>query len=75
MTKIKIMTKNSVSEIIQKQVFENNMSYIDAIIYICEKNNIEIDDIKKFISPVIKEKLEAEAMNLNYLPKENALNF
>ena len=47
---------------------------MDAIIKVCEKNEIEIEDIKKFISPVIKDKLEAEAMELNFLPKKNAID-
>ena len=33
------------------------------------------EDVKKFISPVIKEKIEAEAMKLNYLPRQNELAF
>ena len=75
MTEMNVMTKSKVSELIQNTVFSDGLSYMDAIIHICEKNNIEIEDIKKFISPIIKEKVEAEAMNLNYLPKQNELNF
>ena len=75
MTEINVMTKSKVSELIQNIVFNDGLTYMDAIIHICEKNNIEIEDIKKFISPIIKEKVEAEAMNLNYLPKQNELNF
>ena len=41
----------------------------------CEITNIDPEDVKKFISPVVKEKLEAEAMKLNYLPKQNELVF
>jgi hypothetical protein len=47
---------------------------MDAIIKVCETNDIELEDIRKFISPVIKDKLEAEAMDLNYLPKKNAID-
>ena len=39
-----------------------------------KKNDIEPEDVKKFISPVIKGKVEAEAMQLNYLPKMNTLD-
>ena len=48
--------------------------YIDAILKVCETNNIEPEDVKKFISPVIKDKLEAEAMDLNFLPKKNSID-
>ena len=53
--------------------WEDNHSYIDAIVHLCEKNNIEIEDIKKYISPAIKDHLEAEGMSLNLLPKGNTL--
>jgi|TARA_B100001093_G_scaffold277143_1_gene264863 hypothetical protein len=46
---------------------------MDAIIHLCEENNIEIEDIRKYISPVIKNKIEAEATNLNFLPQQNCL--
>ena len=47
---------------------------MDAIIKVCETNDIELEDIRKFISPVIKDKLEAEAMDLNFLPKKNSID-
>jgi|TARA_A200000159_G_scaffold21008_1_gene17722 hypothetical protein len=50
------------------------MTYIDAIVWICEKNNIEIEDIKKYLNLSIVENLEKEAMDLNILPKVNTLD-
>ena len=47
---------------------------MDAIIKVCETNDIEIEDIRKFVSPIIKDKLEAEAMDLNFLPKKNSID-
>tara|TARA_A100000171_G_C2129633_1_gene145831 strand:+ start:1597 stop:1746 length:150 start_codon:yes stop_codon:yes gene_type:complete len=46
---------------------------MDAIIHISENIDIELEDIRKFISPTIRDKLEAEAMNLNFLPRQNTL--
>ena len=48
---------------------------MDAILHICEKNNIDPQDVKKFVSPVIRDKLEAEAKQLNLLPKNNTITF
>jgi hypothetical protein len=48
--------------------------YMDAILHVCDKNDIEPEDVRKFISPVIKDKLEAEAMDLNFLPKKNSID-
>ena len=50
------------------------MTYIDAIVWICEKNNIEVEDIKKYLNTSIGENLEKEAMDLNILPKVNTLD-
>ena len=48
---------------------------MDAVIDVCEETNIEPEDVKKFLNGVIVEKLEGEAMNLNYLPRQNSLPF
>ena len=45
------------------------MNYIDAIIYFCEQNNIDIESVPKLISKPLKEKLKYEAMELNFLKK------
>ena len=68
------LTKSKFTKLIENAVAESKMPYMDAIIKVCETNDIELEDIRKFISPVIKDKLEAEAMDLNYLPKKNAID-
>jgi hypothetical protein len=47
----------------------NGMSYIDAIVHFCEKNNVELESIPKLISKPLKEKLKCEAMELNLLKR------
>jgi hypothetical protein len=68
-----MLTKIRFNRMIETAVKENALSYIDAIVYLCEENNLEIEDVKKFIGDPIKEKLEAEARRLNYLPRGNEL--
>jgi hypothetical protein len=48
---------------------------MEAILHICEENDILPEDVKKFVSPVIRDKLEAEAVQLNYLPKTTTITF
>ena len=62
-----------ITEIIEETVLEKQLSYMDAVLYVCEMNSIDLEDVKKFISPIIKGKIEAEAMSLNFLPKQNTL--
>ena len=68
------LTKNKFTKLIEKTVSDLKIPYMEAIFEVCEKNDIEPEDVKKFISPIIKGKVEAEAMNLNYLPKTNTLD-
>jgi hypothetical protein len=48
---------------------EEKMSYIDAIIHFCEKNNIDVESVPKLISKPLKEKIKYEATELNFLKK------
>tara|TARA_Y100001954_G_C15485714_1_gene442626 strand:- start:108 stop:350 length:243 start_codon:yes stop_codon:yes gene_type:complete len=68
------LTKSKFTKLIESTVIELKIPYMEAILYVCNKNDIEPEDVKKFISPVIKGKVEAEAMALNYLPKGNTLD-
>lgn len=69
------LTKAKFSKLVEKTVFEKRLSYMDAIVWLCEEHNIEIEDCRKFINPIIKDKLEAEARRLNFLPRTNELSF
>lgn len=68
------LTKSKFTKLVEDAVNELKLSYMDAILYLCEKNDLEPEDMKKFVSPIIKDKLEAEAMQLNFLPKQNTLD-
>lgn len=69
------LSKAKFAKLVEETVLQKKLSYMDAIIHICEENSIEIEEVRKFISPIIKDKLEAEARKLNYLPRTNELNF
>ena len=48
-----------------------NMNYIDAIVYFCEKNSIDLESVPKLISKPLKEKIKYEAMQLNFLKRSS----
>lgn len=60
------------SRIIEELVRDKNLSYIDAIVWHCENNNIEIETGAKLINSIIKKKIEAEASKLNCLTVKSA---
>ena len=68
------LTKSKFTKLIEKTVSDLNIPYMEAILHVCDKNDIEPEDVKKFISPIIRDKIEAEAMNLNFLPKQNSID-
>lgn len=68
------LTKKSFSVMVERFVFDNGVSYMDAIVHLCEQNNMEVEDVKKFLNPSIVGQLEAEARSLNFLPKMNTLD-
>ena len=69
-----MMIKN-ICEKIEDLVSRHNISYIDAIVMYCEKNNIEIETFGKIVksNDMLKAKLQLEAESLNFLPKSNTL--
>jgi hypothetical protein len=67
------MNKKKFTKMTEDAVRQKSMSYMDAVVYLCEENNLEIEDVKKYIATSIKEKIEVEAMNLNFLEKGEAL--
>ncbi len=67
------LTKSEFTKLVVDTVKSHKSSHMDAIIHLCEVYDIELEDVRKYISPVIKNKIEAEAMNLNFLPQENSL--
>ena len=58
------------AENIESLVLENkDMNYIDAIVFFCEKNNIDVESVPKLISKPLKEKIKCDAQELNFMKK------
>lgn len=60
---------------IEKLVIEKRMEYIDAVMYFCEKNGVDIETAASLIksNAKLKASIQVEAENLNYLPKTKQL--
>lgn len=77
MTKIeeKIITKKRFSEAVEKAIRYKGLTCIDAIVYTCEQNGLDPGEVNRLLSTSILQKVEAEAMKLNMIPKGNELPF
>lgn len=67
------LTKSKFSKMVEQTVTTLKLSHIDAVVHICEQNDLEIEDIAKYINNVVKEKIEAEATQLRMLPQKSTL--
>jgi hypothetical protein len=66
----KFMTSAKFSQEVEKIALNNaDMNYIDAVLHLCELNEIEVESVPKLISKPLKEKLKYEAQKLNFIKK------
>lgn len=63
-------TANELSMYIEKRAAEKNMTHIEAVLEFCDQHFIEPADIATKINKSLREKLEQDFRNLNYLPKQ-----
>lgn len=50
-------------------VVEKRLTYIDAVVHYCEANELEIRVVSKLVTSSLKDKIEIEARELNFLKK------
>jgi hypothetical protein len=67
-------TANEFSLYIENQVYEKNISYMDAVLEYCAENYVEPEEIAKLINKSLKDKLEVNFQEMNYLPKQAQLD-
>jgi hypothetical protein len=72
----KLMTLNTSKTFsleIEKIAQEKNISHMDAVLDYCYRQEIEPDTVGRLISKSLKEKIEANARELNFLPRQAQL--
>ena len=75
MTEETFLNKPNFTKMVETTVLDTKQSYMDAVLDLCDRLDIDPIDVKKFVSPVIQGKIEAEAMTLNLIPRQNTLQF
>lgn len=66
---LSIMSQDKFISTIERIVIEKNMSYLDAIMHVCESVGIEVEMVPRLITPRIKKILTSEANGLNLLKR------
>jgi len=59
---------------IEELVYQNDVSYIDAILTYCEDNTMEYEVVSAQLSGMIHEKVRKEAIELKMLKPEEKIN-
>jgi hypothetical protein len=67
------MNSKEFYNIIESIVKEKRITYMDAVIWYCDKNDIDTANVGSLISKNLKSKIEIEAQELNYFPKTGKL--
>jgi hypothetical protein len=62
-------TKESLAAKVEKLVRTDHLTYVEAIIHICDDTGIDPADIAKLVTGALKDKVAVEAMDRNIIPK------
>lgn len=65
---------NEFSLYIEEVVKHKRVSYMDAVLDYCKENYLDPEDISKMINKSLKDKIEMDFRELNYLPKQAQLD-
>lgn len=65
---------NEFSLHIENIVANKKINYMDAVLEHCRENQVEPEDVAKLINRSLKDKIEMNFRDLNYLPKQAQLD-
>jgi hypothetical protein len=69
----KFRSPNEFSLHIEERVFREKIGYMDAVIQYCTEVDIDIESISKLINQSLKDRIQTEAEDQNYLKKRGKL--
>lgn len=69
----KFRSPNEFSLHIEERVFREKIGYMDAIIQYCTEVDIDVESISKLINQSLKDKVQIEAEDQNYLKPRGKL--
>ena len=67
------MSTSKFSKIITDMVEEKDITYMDAIMDYCYKNQLEVESDAKLVNQKIKKQLKEEATKLNFIKDEEQI--
>jgi|TARA_B110000908_G_scaffold169430_1_gene226571 hypothetical protein len=65
------ITSMKFAMMVENMVHNTNAGYIESVLKICEDNSIDTMDASRLISTPLKSKIEAEAVEFNYIKSDS----
>ena len=62
-----ILTKKRFAKLVEEKIKDKPMPVIDAVCEVCNDRDLDTGDVGNLISPILKKKIEAEAIDLNMM--------
>jgi Ni,Fe-hydrogenase maturation factor len=69
----KMKSSKTFSLNIENIVKDKKITHMEAVLWFCQKEGIEPDTVSSLLSKALKEKIEANARELNFLPRQAQL--
>ena len=69
----KFLTAQKFSQEIEESVFQFDGSYIDTMIWLCDKKSVDLESVSKLLLSQIREKIASEAEAKNLIKKVKKL--
>jgi Ni,Fe-hydrogenase maturation factor len=69
----KMKSSKTFSLNIENIVKDTKITHMEAVLWFCQKEGIEPDTVSSLLSKALKEKIEANARELNFLPRQAQL--
>ena len=71
--KPQFLTETTLQQEIEQIASDHSLTYIESLMYFCEENDVDVEDLVPVISVNLKEKIRVDAMNDGLLPKQSML--
>lgn len=72
---IQTLSSEKLTKHIQRIVSTKRLSYMDAVLYLCEQRKVEPEIIAPLLGDIIKSKIAEDAERLHLMPKSPQLPF
>lgn len=68
-----VITQEAFCKMVEETIWQLDCTYMDAVIRVADQRGVELERVNRLLNRSIREKIEREAQDLNFLEKPNRL--